>query len=147
MIQLRETVDNIIVFSKGLLNDKKYSRILRFCITGGINTLIDFLTFTILICFGFYFAVSQAAGYLIGTLNSYILNKFWTFGDSKTGKKTSKELIQFTIINIMSFSAALFGMILLKNNFGLNVYIAKILTIFIGQLVNFVGYRFWVFDK
>lgn len=142
---MKENVANIINVSKTFIEEKKYIRIMRFCITGGINTAVDFITFSIMIYFGVYYAFAQAVGYSLGTLNSYLLNKFWTFNDSKSGKKTSSEMIQFIAINVISFLATLLCLKLLKENLGVNIYLAKVFAIIVAQTINFMGYKLWVF--
>lgn len=129
------------------LANKDVLTIFRFCITGGINTAVDFITFSLMIYFGFNYAICQAAGYSAGTLNSYIFNKFWTFNSSKADKKTSKEFTQFITVNVISFSATLLGLKLFNGTLDINIYITKIIVIVIGQAINFIGYKLWVFRK
>lgn len=63
--------------------DKKLQELLkaaRFAIVGVGNTLVDLAVFTLLAQFlevNVYLA--QVLGYSAGTLNSYILNRSWTF--------------------------------------------------------------------
>lgn len=132
---------------KRYLANNEVITFLRFCITGGVNTAVDFITFSLMIYFGFNYTICQTAGYSAGTLNSYILNKFWTFNSSKVDKKTSKEFTQFIVVNLVSFSATLLGLKILNATLGINIYVAKVIVIVIGQAINFLGYRLWVFRK
>lgn len=131
-----------------IINNGKFKCLSKFSCVGGLNTLIDFGVFSLLnSLFGINYIISQVISYSSGTLNSFILNKFWTFKDTKTNKKTTKEVIQFIVVNSASLGISLLGLsILLKNN-SMNPFIAKIISMVLAQIVNFLGYRFWVFGS
>ena len=95
--------------------------------------------------FGFNYIISQIVSYSSGTLNSYILNKFWTFNDTITKKKTRKEIIQFIVVNSASLGVSLIGLSILMKDSSMNSMFAKIISMVLAQIVNFLGYRFWVF--
>jgi len=131
---------------KVFINNKKFKRITRFSCVGGLNTLIDFGMFSLLnSLFGVNYVISQIVSYSSGTLNSYIFNKFWTFTDTKTNKKTTKEVVQFIVVNSASLGVSLIGLSILMKYSSINPYFAKIFSMVLAQLVNFLGYRFWVF--
>jgi len=126
--------------------NEKFRRITRFGCVGGLNTLIDFAIFSLLNgLFGVNYVISQIVSYSSGTLNSYILNKFWTFTDTKTSKKTTKEIVQFIVVNSASLGISLIGLSLLMKDSSMNAFFAKIISMVLAQVVNFLGYRFWVF--
>ncbi|MBU3181408.1 GtrA family protein [Clostridium psychrophilum] len=131
-----------------IINNGNFKCLSKFSCVGGLNTLIDFGVFSLLnSLFGINYIISQVISYSSGTLNSFILNKFWTFKDTKTNKKTTKEIIQFIVVNSASLGVSLIGLsILLKNN-SMNPFIAKIISMVLAQIVNFLGYRFWVFGS
>jgi putative flippase GtrA len=115
---------------------------------GVINTGVDFLVFTVLNeMFVIHYAICQVAGYSSGVISSFILNRVWTFRDQKADKKLAVQFSQFVFVNIISLLGSLAAIRLFVNVFGLNVYIAKIFATLIAQVLNFTGYRFWVFMK
>jgi len=137
------TVKNIY---NTFINNEKLKRIIRFCCVGGLNTAIDFGIFSLLnSIFGVNYIISQIVSYSSGTLNSYFFNKFWTFNDTKTSKKTTKEIVQFVVVNTTSLGVSLVGLSILMNNNFMNAFFAKIIAMVLAQVVNFLGYRFWVF--
>lgn len=126
---------------------RKYKLVLKFGVVGVLNTLVDLVVFTLLNILGVHYSISQVAGYSCGTLNSFVLNKFWTFKANSNKKKNSQEVIQFITVNIFSLMITILGLKLLINNFNINVYIAKICVIILAQAVNFFSYKLWVFKK
>jgi len=129
------------------INNEKYKRIIRFGCVGCLNTMFDFGIFCMLnSLFGVNYIISQIVSYSSGTVNSYIFNKFWTFNDSKTNKKTTKEIVQFIVVNATSLGVSLIGLSLLMKDSSINSFFAKIIAMVLAQVVNFLGYRFWVFD-
>lgn len=139
-------IDNPI---KGIINIlKKYKHFIRFVIVGVINTAVDFGVYSL--CFGIlhiYYMTAQVFGYSAGIINSFIMNKFWTFENKEVNKKTTGQFIKFITVNALSFGATLLGLRLLVHNLNVNAYIAKAITIVISQAINFFGYKLWVFRK
>lgn len=130
------------------IKNKNPKHIIRFGCVGCLNTLFDFAVFSLLNSFfGINYAISQIISYGSGTLNSYICNKFWTFNDSKTNKKTTKEIVQFIVVNSASLGVSLIGLSILMNDNSINSFFAKAISMVLAQVVNFLGYRFWVFGK
>ena len=138
------SIKNIyILFS----NKSKYKRIIRFGCVGCLNTMFDFGIFSLLnSLFGINYVISQIVSYSSGTLNSFLFNKFWTFGGAITGKKTTMEMVQFIVVNSVSLGVSLVGLTILMKDNNMNPFFAKILSMVLAQVVNFLGYRFWVFD-
>lgn len=131
-----------------VVNNKTFGHINKFGFVGCLNTLIDFGIFSLLnSVFGVNYIISQIISYSSGTLNSYFCNKFWTFRDTRTRKKTTSEVIQFIVVNAASLSVSIIGLSILLRDNSMNSLIAKILSMGLAQVVNFLGYRFWVFGR
>ena len=130
------------------LNNPKHKRIIRFGCVGCLNTMFDFGIFSLLnSLLGINYIISQIISYSSGTLNSFLFNKFWTFDDAKTGKKTTMEMVQFIVVNSLSLGVSLIGLRILMKDNAMNAFFAKIISMVLAQVVNFVGYRFWVFGR
>lgn len=128
------------------IKNGKYKSLTRFGCVGFLNTLVDFGMFSLLNSFfGVNYIISQIVSYSSGIINSYIFNKFWTFNDTKTNKKTTKEFVEFITVNIASLSASLIGLSILMKDGSMNSFFAKIISMVMAQVVNFLGYKFWVF--
>jgi Predicted membrane protein len=131
-----------------IINNKNFKHIKKFGVVGCLNTLIDFGVFSFFnSILGMNYILSQILSYSSGTLNSFLCNKFWTFNDTKTNKKTTKELIQFLVVNGASLGVSIIGLSILMKDHSMNSFLAKIFSMVLAQVVNFLGYRFWVFGK
>lgn len=102
------------------LKNRHPKRFIKFSIIGFINFLIDFsvlniLSFSTGINKGFFAAIFSAAAFLIANVNSYYLNKRWTF---KSANKNSSYKPFLTV--------SIFGV-------AINIFIVYILTAFVSQ--------------
>jgi len=122
----------------------KYRRFIIFAVIGGINTGVDFLVFK---AAGTLTALAveycQAAGYTAGIICSFILNQTITFRDSEKGGTTFK-IARFLIVNAVSLGVSMYGIKLLVGS-ELNENIAKIIIIGVTMIINYIGYKLFVF--
>lgn len=89
-------------------------RVIRFALVGVLNTSIDFALFAVL----FYGAewpllAANAAAYSVAVVNSYLLNKYWTFGDPSRGRAAMLRGMLFVALNLVGLalaSAAVWGL-------------------------------------
>ena len=126
----------------------KYKSLWRFGIVGCSNTLVDFAVFTILWeFFRINYLYCQVAAYIAGIINSFVLNKVWTFESKTSNIESSRQLVKFIIINLFSLTVSLLGLRLLSGEMHLNVYFAKVAVTVITLAINYSGYKWWVFVK
>jgi putative flippase GtrA len=74
----------------------------------------------------------------------FIFNKNWTFETKKVDIKT--EFIKFLPVNLVSLGFTLIGIELLNGMFVVNIYLAKVIVTIFAQLLNYFGYKVWVFE-
>ncbi|XID95769.1 GtrA family protein [Paenibacillaceae bacterium WGS1546] len=116
----------------------------KYAIVGGLNTGVDFAVFCLLVYgFGAGTAWAQAASYLAGTANSYVMNRYWTFRVKE--KRSAAELLRFVAINVLSFGAATAVLLGLAYG-GTEAALAKAVSVVCSLAVNYAGYRLWVFS-
>lgn len=77
-------------------------RIVRFGMVGLCNTALDFFLFTGLV-YGMAMAVPAAnvLSYGCGILNSFILNRRWTFEDRAGGSVLWRRFVLFLLVNVL----------------------------------------------
>jgi Predicted membrane protein len=122
----------------------KYQQEFRFIIVGLINTVIGYGSYYIFVKIGVYYLLSQIISYIIGTTNSYLWNKFFTF---KSSKKSFAEILRFISVYAVSLSLNIGLLKILVDCFGVNEIIAGIPTLFVTTLVSYFGHKFFSFKK
>lgn len=128
----------------------EYIRILKFGLVGIMNTLVDWVIFFILhTLLGVNELISQPIAYACGIISSFIGNKFFTF--KAKNKTTLSETVRFLIVSLIALAVSE-GVIWLLSaklgwNEGIYVYVAKLFATGASLVVNFIGNRFFVFNK
>ncbi|NQU99810.1 MAG: GtrA family protein [Parcubacteria group bacterium] len=130
-------------------------QILKFGVTGVMNTGIDFLVLN-----GLMWATSTYSGTLIILLNavsfsvavtnSYLWNKYWTF-KVKAKDEIPQEFVKFITVSIIGAiinSSILFAFTtFVEPVFGLSeglwANVGKLFATGIALVWNFIGYKFW----
>lgn len=131
-------------------------RIAKFIIVGLINTAINLAVLNVLIWstglghVGVSYAVFQGIGFLVASLNSYILNKQWTFQETNVQRSTA-EFVQFLGISGIGLCINLMFALLLVTVLhrqmlpaGTDRFVPSLGTLFgtlISQFWNYHGYR------
>lgn len=123
----------------------EYIRLIKFGFVGIFNTAVDWFVFYILnTLLSIPVIISQPIAYLCGVITSYIGNKYFTF--KAKNKVSVAETVKFVVLNLLSLGASTL-IITLLTNAGWNNYIAKIPSTIIAMGINFIGSRFFVFNK
>ena len=129
--------------------DKKidFRRFAKFGAAGIINTAVDWLAFTLLReVFGAEARHAQAAAHALAILNSYIINRNWTFKNSGAPQpKARRELPKFLAVQGASLFHGYAGMLVLHDNLGVNEYISRVPIIGATVVINYFGNKLFVF--
>jgi putative flippase GtrA len=157
---------------------KKYpwlSQIGKFLVTGFTNTGIDFIVLYLLLKItgqneGIYTFIFPAISFSVATVNSFFMNRYWTFRQETKKKRKEKEykdFFQFLIITLGGFLINA-GVTYLVSNFippflnlqfitgifdnpesmqNIWVLFGKACATALSMVWNFTGYKFWVFKK
>jgi putative flippase GtrA len=68
----------------GRLSNPLLLQFIKFGIVGASNTLLAFIVYTLLLkVFGVWYLAAGAIGFLLGAVNSFLLNRRWTFKEHK----------------------------------------------------------------
>jgi len=127
----------------------------RFGMVGILNTLIDVLALNILLWqFPTHNAnlllIYNSLAYTLGALNSFCLNKYWTFKRKRS--TTGGEVVRFAIINVIGIAcnditiwvvARILHPLISSNILWANI--SKLSAISVTLLVSYFGMRLWVF--
>lgn len=117
---------------------KSFIQLIKFALVGVLNTLVDFLVYTLLVLvFGisennvFMIGLFTLIAYACGVLNSFILNTRWTFRQEY--KRTAKERVMFVVVNIVSWGLSYLLVWLFSNH----VFSGSSITDWVCSLIGF----------
>lgn len=132
---------------------------IKFVLVGTSNTLVDLgvlnlLIFTSGITAGLGYSLFKGISFTVAVINSYFLNKFWTFKGLGSGK-APKEFTQFLIVSIIGFGINVGIASLVVNavgpQFGIGdkfwANVGAVCATFAAMTWNFLGYKFIVFKN
>lgn len=121
---------------------------LKFLFGGGISVSLDWSLFIFLSTqLNFNFIVSKALGFVAGTLFAFIFNGLITFRTQLSGFRFQRHLVIYSISLLLNITVFNLAMRLLPSSFGLNKPTALLAATGISISTNFIGMRFWVFQK
>jgi len=130
-------------------------QLLRFSLVGGLNTLVDLLILNgLLWLFPTTNTLSllsySALAFSLGAVNSFLLNKYWTFGSRQ--KTTRGEVVRFVMTTLCGIGWSTIILWLASNAlhpFLVNTTVwanaSKVIAIAGTALINYLGMRLWVF--
>lgn len=129
----------------------------KFAATGTLNTFINLGALNILIYMtgiasGYIYSLFVLIGFLLATTNSFIWNKFWTFGDA-SGVRAGQTIAFYALTAVGAFLNV--GVASFIVNYVTNPGFPAAAWANIGGLAgvaaaflwNFLGYKFFVFKK
>lgn len=132
-------------------------QIYRFIIVGILNTAIDFVIFNLLIVLsgvktGPGLVLINVSAVFVAIVNSYILNRIWTFKSSDPNYTTQLPRFLAASVTGMFINTATVGLLpLLLWPGTAPSYLAlngiKLLAAILSASWNFIIYRYWVFRK
>lgn len=127
---------------------KKYKEVLIFLVIGSLTVLIDYLFY---IFFNFLLElntlVSKGGSFIIGAIFSYYGNNKWTFSFKVIEKY---NILNFIILYLISLLVNVYlnQIILLSfTNLLLIREIAFLLSTLVSALINYLGMKYYVFNK
>ncbi|MFT8322973.1 MAG: GtrA family protein [Bacillus sp. (in: firmicutes)] len=122
---------------------QKLAVFIKFGAVGGINTSIDLVVYSILAGLHVHYLFAQCISYICGLLNSYFMNRKWTF--KRVNKANWKEFGRFAAINIITLLLTIFTLQFLFKQQSWSLFSSKITATFLGVCINFIGTKLFVF--
>ncbi len=123
----------------------------KFILVGIINTIVG--TGVMFLCYNalhFNYWISSAMNYIIGSIVSYFLNKYFTFQNKqRSWKMVAKFIINISVCYLIAYGVAkpLVARILYNQSITIQENGAMLvgMCLFVG--LNYLGQRFFVFKK
>ena len=125
-------------------NKKTIKQFAKFSVVGVLNTLIHYCIFLALYkLIGVHYLVASAIGYIAGIVNSYCINKKWTF--NSTGGPKIFEFSKFLSVNAIALGVNMLSLEWLVVYIQIIPEHSQLLAIIFSLTVNFVGNKYWTF--
>lgn len=122
---------------------KFFRRLFRFCIIGGITTIIDFIIYWFL-SQSIDISIAKICSMLCASIFSYFINKSWTFNNSDNRHK--RYIWRFYIVFIINISLNTSINKLTYDKTGNKIF-AFIVATGCATIINYLLQNFWVFRK
>jgi putative flippase GtrA len=115
---------------------------LRFAAVGSSNTLLSWCAYAVLVRVGLAYAAASAIAFVLGALNSYALNRRWTF---RSHDRRAPELLRFGVVQAVGLALDVALLWLLTHDARVHHLIAQALVFPAASAVTFVLSRRWAF--
>ncbi|MEG3070842.1 MAG: GtrA family protein [Peptococcaceae bacterium] len=127
-----------------------FFQLLKFAAVGFVNTFIDWGIYLIVLkSFPaesvLFYTIAKGFSYFCGIINSFFLNKFWTFKANLHGNKGNR-FIKFILVNLVGLGINSVSIYVFLN-MEIKQAIALFSATFITFLFNFILNKLWVFRK
>ncbi|MGI6169858.1 MAG: GtrA family protein [Christensenellales bacterium] len=133
-------------FSAGAGKCRRLIQFIKFNIVGVVNTGIDFAVLWLLTSVFFMNpTVAKVISYSCGVLNSYILNRLWTF--RAKDRWNMPELLKFIAVNLVALGVATLVLTLCQNVWGMQTILANLVATPFSLIVNFLGNKLFIFKE
>jgi len=115
----------------------------KFIIVGGINFVLTFIIFTVMVKFLFInYLLSLAVASIVGMFFSYILNFSWVFKPEEQIQFRDR-LVKFFLAGVLSLSLNMWVLSLIVENFGFDPYWIQMALIPFIIVFNFSTAKLW----
>lgn len=123
----------------------------KFVLVGVVNTIVGTsVMFIMYNVFSFNYWISSAANYVVGSIVSYFLNKYFTFQDKeKSWKTVVRFALNISVCYLIAYGLArpLVRMALGGFSQTIQENIAMLAGMCLFVVVNYIGQRFFVFNN
>ncbi|MCP4327810.1 MAG: GtrA family protein [Alphaproteobacteria bacterium] len=121
-----------------------FVRMAKFGAVGVANTAIDVGVFSALyLGAGTPVLWANTIGYCSGTVNSFLMNKYWTFGDSRSAGRISRQFPKFLVFNLAGLGIS--NLVLWALQETMHVFAAKGVALIATFLWNYWTSRRFVY--
>lgn len=120
-------------------------QLLRFAFVGIANTALGYaVIFTCMYLAGLGAVASNVAGYAVGLVVSYVLNRNFTF---RSAAAPRREIVRFVAIFLIAYLANLGVLMLLIRHAGMHEGVAQVVAGIVYFGLSFVLSKYYVFAQ
>lgn len=117
-------------------------QISRFIFIGILNVITSFAVYFILLYLNIFYIFALLISQIIAVIQSFILNKKWTFKSKGNGKI---EGLRFISVYGVTFLINILLLALFVEILNLNPKIGQVFAFCIVAIMNFIGHKYWSF--
>lgn len=132
---------------RGDLGSKTLGSAIKFGLVGIVNTLVDWSVYYALtrttIFFGDHLTYAKALSFFVGTIPSFVANRYWTFG--KTNAVSAMEVTRFYVTNVVALVLNAATLFVFVHILGVYDLVGVIVATAVSFLWNFFVSKNWVF--
>lgn len=119
---------------------------LKYCGVGVVNTVVGLAVILGLSHFaGWHYVAANAAGYAVGLVCSFILNRTFTFRESAAGTAAGRQWMPFIVLMLAAYAVQLGALCVMVEWLRVPEAVAQVLAIGLYTGMGFVGSRLFVF--
>ncbi len=127
------------------MNKRLPFTVIKFIITGGISTALNYLVFYLLVKFTITnYLIASITGYITGLAFGFILNNFWTFQSSTYH---ISKIVGYCFLYLLSLCISLLFLYISVEKFHFNKLLMNFFAISISTVCNFIGLNLFVFKN
>ena len=112
---------------------------IRFLFVGGLNTLVGYGVYALLLYIGVNYLIANTISTIIGVAHSYLWNRFFTF---KSKNKALKEITKFVSVYIISYLIGMCTLYIFKDKLNISAYLAGLINLVITTLISYFGHKY-----
>jgi putative flippase GtrA len=115
---------------------------LRFAVVGAGNTLLSLFVYDVLVRLGVHYLLASSLAFAVGVVNSYSLNRRWTF---RSHDRRGPEVLRFVVVQGIGLGVDVGLLYALVDRVGIHHLIAQALVFPAASAVTFLLSRYWAF--
>jgi putative flippase GtrA len=126
-------------------DDPTVRQFVKYGVVGASNTVLTFVVYTVLVTLGLEYLVAVVLGYCVGSLNSYILNRHWTFQARDIAHTTAGT--RFAIVQAFAIAANVLLLYVFVHHLGVAKIPAQAILTLPILAITFFANRWWSFAR
>src|SRR5579871_1005673 len=131
--------------SRRWLDDPLVRQFVKYGVVGASNTVLTFVVYTVLEKLGVNYLVALPLGYAVGALNSYLLNRRWTFRAHDIAHTTAGT--RFAIVQVAAIAVNELLLYVFVHHLGVDKIASQAILTVPVLVVTFVANRYWSFAR
>lgn len=114
----------------------------KFVIVGLINTVLGYGLFTLFLYLGVFYLAAMSIAHIIATINSYILNRKFTF---RSKEKIKGEFFRFIGVYLLMFAVNFALLYIAVDILRIRPQISQLVILVTIVIISFLGQKYFTF--